>query len=552
MEIVSAPPASSSPYTPVGGQNNTPATNPAFNTPKLGAQVPGTTGGLPGGSGLSVFSNPAAPDFRSGFRPQLEAQGGGAQRAHMAPELSPQGAAPTTNPAAQSSAQHTQSFGRGNDTVLVHMTPEEVNSLRGLAQQFGGDLTTNPNTGLPEAGWLGKLLPTLIGGLGMAFGIPPVWMGALGAVGGTAITGDIKQGLMAGLGAYGGASLAGGLGLGSSLGNVGAGLPGATAATGATAGAAQTAMQQGAQQGAQQLATKGLGSAAQGLAQKAGAGLVGQAANAGMANAVNGIVNPGFLTQFGNAAQAGLPGGIIGKAAPMLAAQGVLGGLSGAMTSGIKDPQTGAIDNSYQGPYYAQQRQATFAPETADILNSSKERTYFDVSQPEIYNQMGQVVQPGSNTAPGTPIVQKVNLPNPKNKKGQPMYSFTTMPWMQDPNQQAEGYAEGGVVNMDEGGFVIPARAVADAGNGFTDAGFERFARLGGIPLRGKGDGVSDDIPARIGDQEARVAAGEVYMPPHAVERAGGAKKLYALVNKAHEARKRGQKSPVASGLDAL
>ena len=126
-------------------------------------------------------------------------------------------------------AQHIQSQGRGDDSVLVHMTPGEVSGLQALAMAHGGSLTINPETGLAEAGFLGKLLPMILGAAGMAFGIPPIWMGALGAIGGTAITGDLKQGLMAGLGAFGGASLAGAAGLGNIAGNVGAkiGLPGA-------------------------------------------------------------------------------------------------------------------------------------------------------------------------------------------------------------------------------------------------------------------------------------------------------------------------------------
>jgi hypothetical protein len=60
-------------------------------------------------------------------------------------------------------AQQLQSQGRGEDSMLVHMTPEEVNSLQGLALASGGSLTINPETGLPEAGWLGKLLPTILG-----------------------------------------------------------------------------------------------------------------------------------------------------------------------------------------------------------------------------------------------------------------------------------------------------------------------------------------------------------------------------------------------------
>ena len=48
---------------------------------------------------------------------------------------------------------------------VTHMTPQEVNSLQGLAQKFGGSLTQNPHTGLPEAGFLDGILPMLGGAL---------------------------------------------------------------------------------------------------------------------------------------------------------------------------------------------------------------------------------------------------------------------------------------------------------------------------------------------------------------------------------------------------
>ena len=56
-------------------------------------------------------------------------------------------------------AQDLSSFGRGTDTSLVHMTPSEVLSLQSLAEQQGGSLSINPETGLPEAGFLKDLLP---------------------------------------------------------------------------------------------------------------------------------------------------------------------------------------------------------------------------------------------------------------------------------------------------------------------------------------------------------------------------------------------------------
>jgi hypothetical protein len=107
-------------------------------------------------------------------------------------------------------ARAIQSQGRGKDTMLVHMTPKEVGGLQALAMAHGGSLTINPNTGLPEAGFLDNLLPTILG-----VALTP-FMGPLAAgltVGGveTIRTGDIGKGFLAGLGAYGGANLAGSL-----------------------------------------------------------------------------------------------------------------------------------------------------------------------------------------------------------------------------------------------------------------------------------------------------------------------------------------------------
>ena len=60
-------------------------------------------------------------------------------------------------------AKYLQSKGRGNDKMLVHMTPREVQGLQKLALASGGSLSINPNTGLVEAGWLENLLPVIAG-----------------------------------------------------------------------------------------------------------------------------------------------------------------------------------------------------------------------------------------------------------------------------------------------------------------------------------------------------------------------------------------------------
>ena len=123
-------------------------------------------------------------------------------------------------------ASHMATKGRGGDSMLVHMTPGEVQALQALAERNGGTLTINPETGQPEANFLKKLLPTILGfalapltaGTSLAFlGATPLASAlTVGGITGLA-TGSLSRGLMAGLGAYGGASL------GASLANAGQG-----------------------------------------------------------------------------------------------------------------------------------------------------------------------------------------------------------------------------------------------------------------------------------------------------------------------------------------
>jgi hypothetical protein len=125
--------------------------------------------------------------------------------------------------------------GRNGDSMLVHMTPGEVNGLQALAVSQGKSMTINPHTGLPEASWLEDTLKKVaapIAGAALAYFAPELMgtfgstlfgaaegsasaaaLGAGATVGGaTALgTGDLGKGLQAGLGAWGGAGLYGSL-----------------------------------------------------------------------------------------------------------------------------------------------------------------------------------------------------------------------------------------------------------------------------------------------------------------------------------------------------
>ena len=116
-------------------------------------------------------------------------------------------------------AEQVASQGRGDDSLLVHMTPDEVQRLQKFAEANGRTMTINPETGLPEAGFLSDLFkavaPIALGAfLGPgAFGIAGMGLsaGTAGLITGgitTLATGSLSRGLMAGMGAYGGAGLA--------------------------------------------------------------------------------------------------------------------------------------------------------------------------------------------------------------------------------------------------------------------------------------------------------------------------------------------------------
>jgi hypothetical protein len=474
----------------------------------------------------------------------------------------------------------------------------------------------------------------------MAFGIPPIWMGALGAVGGTAITGNLKEGLMAGLGAFGGASMAGGLGLGSKISSIGTALPDGQAAvmhagaTGAKAAAWNAAHGIGTAAKAatpviNALPNSPLASAAAPAATTASPFLNVAAPQALAAPAKTGLA--GIAQGFGQAAQAGLPGGIIGKAAPMLAGMGVMNSISGAMTPSNKSgkDKKEPDEYGYTGPYTANRQVFNPPQETGpfDPTNfDSSEQTYFG---PTTYTDAaGKIWTPGQKTTPtaananspmanpmqmtpeqrmkllgyagggwvgttqvgNTMMAPTQNTPQGTNQNTlQPLQqsmdnSFQAQPQMQSsPYAQSSSYgqpqngmqmqggsgqaqgdngvkvvvdrpegiqglpglAAGGTLHMRSGSFVMPARETAEFGNGSSGAGQQVLAKLGGMPIHGPGDGVSDSIHARInGNQKARVARDEVHFSPEAVARLGGGdhkkgtQKLYALMDKAQKARK--------------
>lgn len=403
----------------------------------------------------------------------------------------------------QLAAKHLADKGRGPDSTLVHMSMDEVKSLQDLAKAHGGAITINPDTGLPEAGFLSKILPMVAGAALTATGIGAPMAALMVGGGMTAATGSLQKGIMAGLGAYGGAGL-------------GAGLMGAGSAAAAnTAGA---------------MADVGMGASGFGAnVSQMGQGISALGSEAGRAGFMGGVGGMKGLLTSGAAA-----------AAPMM-----MGGQQ-AQAPGIKPttPTTPLqFDPGRVGP--------TPAPDVPGYGNQGqnfgREQRYFNPSfspvtaAPAVAPSMvAPVTQMPMMFAGGGTVEQMSNANALGTNTGYPMADI-----------QQTAYATPYQQPMSQNVVTGPQDAAVDP---FTGA--ERFARGGvshlgdysdgGRLLRGPGDGVSDSIPAMIGrKQPARLADGEFVVPARIVSELGngsteaGARKLYAMMDRVQRARRK-------------
>lgn len=415
-------------------------------------------------------------------------------------------------------AQHLAAKGRGEDKVLIHMTPGEVHGLQAIAKAHGGSLTINPDTGLPEAGFLSKILPMVAGAGLMAmtggaampaaaglFGLGmPATIG-LGVGGIEALrTGNLGKGLMAGLGAYGGAGLMGGL--------AAAGTAAGTAApvvTGAEVGNAAAAMANPAAATAATTNAPILGSQTLGDAY-AGLGKIAENPTQGLSNLWTGM---GDSTKKRLATTAAL-------AAPLLEQD----------QKDLPTPQ-GSGPNPYSYTYQPNVTTPFPIPNVPgyDGLNQNfgREQRYYSGQYVPTAAEGGAV----QGYAMGGIPVGGMNATYPQAGLSQSQYANA---WQTPvPREMLASGTDTGVNPMN-GQMSFAQGGISDLG-GYSD---------GGRLLRGPGDGVSDSIPAMIGNkQPARLADGEFVVPARIVSELGngstesGARKLYAMMDRVQKAR---------------
>lgn len=425
-------------------------------------------------------------------------------------------------------AKEVRKHGRGEDSVLMHVTPGELLGLQSLAVAHGGSLTINPTTGLPEAGFLKSILPTILGAALAATGIGAPLAAGLVGVGTAAATGDIKQGLMSGLGAFGGY----GLGTGLSTAGAQAAAAGSQAASAAAPAAAATTAAPAAESG---LGVLGVGdSGVSSMFQPTPAGAVTNPAaqgiypGSGTAGPLG--VEPSILGEYGTVNQIPgydvIPTEMTSVAPPPVTFENMGRGLSDLTTA----EGWGRLSDAMDGPLNTALALSPFA------LGAISE---FGGGGEEVPEFGAQYIRPYALDITNT-SGQDPYAPGSTQERQQVSYGFKPLPaYKATPKEFKKRLPKG----MAVGGLAALA-----AGGSFDDeAGEDQYARGGALPprfLSGGGDGMSDSIKARIeGGQEARLADGEFVIPADVVSHLGngsskaGAKKLYSMMDKVRNAR---------------
>jgi hypothetical protein len=403
-------------------------------------------------------------------------------------------------------AQNLADKGRKGDSMLVHMTPDEVAGLQALAQQMGGSLTINPQTGLPEANIFKKLLPMALG-----FALGPAGAGlfqsalsaglAVGA-GYTLATGSLQQGLSAGLSAYGGS-------------NLGTGLQAAGAEAATSAAASEAA-----------------GTAATDVAATAG----GAAAEAAM-------VNPMAHPDFGGSIVTGGPSQafafdpmtgdqiITGTGGPLPGPEIITptpsGGVYGKSSMPIVNNMTDRLAPTTPGSALTGAERSLLGDKATRDLAAERYAA-------ETGSTLGTSAMQIAGGAAGQSVAEEqkaikaqqaaIDAKEDERKRRFDALFARTLGTMPARSGGLMKLAGGGMSYMEAGGTTGPTGAPRD--------------------VTGTGDGMSDSVPASIeGVQEARLADGEFVIPADVVADIGngssdaGSKKLYDMMDRIRKAR---------------
>ena len=465
--------------------------------------------------------------------------------------------------AIQDTAKNIASLGRYGDTTLVHMQPNEVAGLQQLAKANGTSLTTNPQTGMPEAFSLKGFLPMIAGGALAAAGLSPLMAGMM--VGGaTAVAEkDLGAGLMAGLGA----------GSGGSLFNSFASAAPSTVAAPVTAGVEGVA----AAAPTFDVASQGLMGvdplASQGFASAGGNQLGAVGPNMGQVNTAFDV--RAATPQFGTPAPATntsmMQNANIRQPSPNSFGGPNMNQVNPVSPRAPTNTNTSMMQNArITEPNSLGQKFDTFTGNVTENFNTNTENAgrgfsdFFEEggidrfaarngAQPtRVNNYAADGTLESYTTTPGEPlsnfeVAGKIGMPIGGGILGgieeSDLYApFDASPYKEDnrfrgPENQLN-LAGMSTLNLNNPYGRSPSSSSTSAGI----LGLDNGGYLGGGNIMG--DGMSDDIPATIGGtQEARLSEGEFVIPADVVSHMGngsseaGAKHFYAMMDRVRKDR---------------
>lgn len=494
----------------------------------------------------------------------------------------------------QNTAYYLKSKGRGRDTELVHMSPKEIKGLQAMAKAHGGSLTINPDTGLPEAGFLEDILPIVA-----AAGLTYLTAGAAAptltaALGGSTMAGGIAAGALSGAAISGGMAAIQGKDVGQAalMGGLGGGISGGLGAyADANVFNAPNLLADASQKSVTDIGTQ---AATQGGAQAATQGATQAFPTVSPTGAALSIPDPnipgGFISSETGQALASAPSGSGLTAGEMMAysippgGPGTIPSLGGTGTTAeaVKTiGGTGNVTGAAPSTFYSglgnygkvgvqslpvlgllQDKQEPLPGEEykSSLRRLSPDFRAYEPPRPNPYYSARYAAdggmmnsfddENGSDMASGGMVAfadrGAVKLP-----KGDPgIYRDA------DPTTRGQDAFTAALTRLNAAqkranikglpalkAAAAPLSDIQEAAKGGVMSGLGGYSD-GGRMLRGPGDGMSDSIPGVIGNkQPARLADGEFVVPADVVSHLGngstdaGARKLYAMMDKIRKAR---------------
>lgn len=432
-------------------------------------------------------------------------------------------------------ARHLASKGRGGDSVLIHINPQELKGIKSALKEKGYDISYNPHTGLPEAlfGGLKKAFKKVKNAVGPVFTkIRDVAQSAAVLVANKYIPGSSM--FTAGLTSKGSQKLLNS-GIGKAL----------QMATSGGGNIGLSALKTGLKSSLANFAKQGIGATLKAGAKNLGSNIMsGIRSIAGKGSNLLSNIRGGISNLISNPSQTLKNWG--GKAMDYLREKG--GDLKEAIGNKISDmlsPQEGGAEGEEGGSGGSG---GSLLDRLSGMLTDPDRRTQLISGISALYGAKHQEQDPREKAGlTDLPKIQQQNyelkqVPNPNyGKPGEPFYlsqEFTpaqpAQPQPASPPTQAAGgglmsvgYAAGGMPSYAPGGNVEEYQA-------------------GGKLLDGPGDGMSDSIPAEIRGkkvQKALLADGEFVIPADVVSGLGngstkaGAKVLYGMMDRVRQAR---------------